>query len=551
VTAALDRFFAHYYARRPVNATFTGIHDYDDRLPDWSDAGLHALDAEMHDIERALGETPPPPGAGPAAIDSDLAASFLAIQRAENASGHGVRGNPALWSGEAIFAIVSLMIRDFAPVEQRMASAAARMRGIPAFLAEMERTIGGRAIPAPWTARALKECEGAGILLSKGIEAWTAEGGDAHELREGARVAAAAFQRCTEWLTTRTPAPSEAMACGTELYDLLLTRGHYCERTRADLLAEARARLAMERARLEEMGRTIAGSWTAGRAALADIHPTPDEYLSTFYAIWYELRTHVMKHRLLTWPVWPIRFTTFPPQTRDAAPYLCYLYYRSPAPFDPYSVYDYVVPPLPSGDEAAEKHLRAWNTSVIKLNHIVHHGGVGHHIQNRNAHWGGSRVGQIAAVDCASRIGMFCGGTMAEGWACYATALMDETGFLTPLEQLSEQHSKVRFLARAIVDIELHQRTMTFDEAVRFFVEHADMSPDVARGEATKASMFPATAVMYWLGTQGIFDLREAERARRGAAFSLEAFHDRLLSHGSIPVAVVARLMAADEPIHA
>ena len=37
---AIDDFFTHYYARRPVNATFTGVHAYDDRLPDWSLDGL-------------------------------------------------------------------------------------------------------------------------------------------------------------------------------------------------------------------------------------------------------------------------------------------------------------------------------------------------------------------------------------------------------------------------------------------------------------------------------------------------------------------------------
>jgi hypothetical protein len=34
--AWLDDLFAAYYRRRPVNATFIGVHDYDDRLPDLS-----------------------------------------------------------------------------------------------------------------------------------------------------------------------------------------------------------------------------------------------------------------------------------------------------------------------------------------------------------------------------------------------------------------------------------------------------------------------------------------------------------------------------------
>ena len=83
-----------------------------------------------------------------------------------------------------------------------------------------------------------------------------------------------------------------------------------------------------------------------------------------------------------------------------------------------------------------QRLLEANNDSVLKLNHVVHHGGIGHHVQNRHAFRVGSRIGQVAAVDCASRIALFCGGTMAEGWACYATDLMSEAGFLTPLEHM-------------------------------------------------------------------------------------------------------------------
>ena len=71
-----------------------------------------------------------------------------------------------------------------------------------------------------------------------------------------------------------------------------------------------------------------------------------------------------------------------------------------------------------------EELLQATNDSVIKLNHVIHHGSIGHHVQNWHAFRSASRIGQVAAVDCASRIAMFCGGTMAEGWACYATDLM-------------------------------------------------------------------------------------------------------------------------------
>ena len=51
--AALDRFFEDYYRRRPVTATFTGVHAYDHALPDWSRAGLEEAAGEMR-AQRAL-----------------------------------------------------------------------------------------------------------------------------------------------------------------------------------------------------------------------------------------------------------------------------------------------------------------------------------------------------------------------------------------------------------------------------------------------------------------------------------------------------------------
>ncbi|MGH7460191.1 MAG: DUF885 family protein, partial [Longimicrobiales bacterium] len=212
----------------------------------------------------------------------------------------------------------------------------------------------------------------------------------------------------------------------------------------------------------------------------------------------------------------------------------------------PYTVHDYLVTPVEPelGPEECQRRLHAWNHSVIKLNHVVHHGALGHHVQNWHAtHRSGTRIGSIAAVDCASRIGMFLGGSMAEGWACYATELMDEFGFLSPLERVLQQQSRVRMLVRAIVDIRLHTQGLSLRDAVTLYVEQAEMSIDAAQAEVNKNSMFPCTALMYWLGTKGILDLRTELQRRQGAAFRLRNFHDELLSHGSIPVELVARLM--------
>ena len=127
-----------------------------------------------------------------------------------------------------------------------------------------------------------------------------------------------------------------------------------------------------------------------------------------------------------------------------------------------------------------------------------------------------SAIGRIAAVDCASRIGMFLGGTMAEGWACYATDLMDEVGFLTPEESVAQQHTRVRLLARAVVDIGLHERNADLRRGGRRSIAIGSACRPKPRARKTcKNSMFPGTALMYWLGTEGTAPLRREQRARR------------------------------------
>ena len=554
---AIDDFFTHYYARRPVNATFTGVHAYDDQLPDWSLDGMAAMDAEMASLGEALSREYPAPASVSAfrtnsdLLDAELARGFLEIQRAENASTHGPRGNPALWTGEALFSVIALMIRDFAAIEDRVVAATNRLEAThDTFLrANPWESSEAQHLPRSWTAKAQRDCEGAAVLLGNSFELWLQSTSissfmRAHFARSAGKVRHS-LAGASRQLEAHADAADSAMSCGPELYELYLTRGHFCLRSRGDLLLEAKERFEAATSELDLLARSVSGTWADAQMQLAADRPTRSEYFDAFEKTWTECRDVAERANVITWPDnWPIRYTTYPAWTAEAVPYLYYLHYRSPAPFDEYTTYDYVVPALPSDADAADRHLRTWNHSTIKLNHVVHHGAIGHHVQNWYAYnQQRSRVGKVAAVDCANRIGMFLGGTMAEGWACYATDLMEELGFLTPLERVSQQHTRVRMLARAIVDIEFHQGTMSFQQAIQFYVEKVGMSADAARGEAVKNSMYPCTAIMYWLGTQGIHDLRDEIKRREGPRFNLRRFHGELLGYGSIPVPLVARML--------
>ncbi|MEP6619890.1 MAG: DUF885 family protein [bacterium] len=550
-----SRFLDHYYRRRPVNATFTGMHVYDATLPDWSPSGLVSLEGELRTLLAQVNDLYPAPSSAREyrddvdLLDAELIRAFCETQLSENASMHGMRGNPALWTGEAVFSIVALMIRDFGPLDDRIRAATERLKAIREFLDHARVALGERPIPAPWTARALRDCEGAALLFTAGVAQWMASGrhSPANEppALAAATNAAVAFHDFADWLRTRGDAGQQAMACGAEHFDLLLARGHQSGRTRGALLDDARFQLDEACRALDTVAHDAGGPWSVVQEHLAADHPKADEYFATFEHQWRVCHRTALDANAVSWPDWPISFGEIPVWTREAAPYLDYPYYRSPAPLDPYDEYEYTIPPLPLGDATA--YLRTWSHSTIKLCHVMHHAGIGHHLQNWHAyHRSNSRVGKIAAVRCANRIGVVCGETLAEGWACYATDVMEELGALLPRERAAAQHARVVRLVRAVVDLSLHDGSLSVEDAVALFVARAQMERAAARTEVSRCSMFPGSALSSWLGVQGIHDLRDALRERWGDGFSLKRFHDELLRFGSIPVPLIARLMLAE-----
>ena len=82
-TAWLDDFFTSYYQYRPVNATFIGVHAYDDRLPDYSERGLGDALADAETLLARLRDLPNETLSAAEAIDRKLALGFLDIQRWE------------------------------------------------------------------------------------------------------------------------------------------------------------------------------------------------------------------------------------------------------------------------------------------------------------------------------------------------------------------------------------------------------------------------------------------------------------------------------------
>ena len=547
----LDAFFEHYYRRRPVNATFIGMHGYDGMLPDYGPAALDASLAEMRvllePVER--GHLAPPRDMYEQ-IDVLLARDYLRIQVWEHSSSHFQRGNPCVYTGEAIFGVIGLLVRNFAPFPERVAAARQRLQAIPSFLAQGRANV--RAAPRAWVARAIDECVGAEQLLSDGLRILAERHRELDgEFLEAARSAREAFTEHRRHLQgDGLTASHERYGVGRDAFDFLLATGHHLDMTTWELEEHARRRLAELTSELERQAAELDPTRTSAdiMASLARDHPATEAYLPAFEREWSRARGAAVAHNLVTWPEAPLIFEPIPDWARSAAPHLYFLNYRAPAPFDRGVVQRHLVPPVDATmtDGEREQTLRAVNATQIRLNHVVHHAGLGHHVQNYYACRSRSRIGQIAAVDCASRIALFSAGTLCEGWACYATDLMEEIGYLTPTERVAQAHSRVRMATRAVVDAGIHGGTLTLADAESLYIVEAGMTRAAAHAEVVKNTMFPGAALIYLLGADAIHSLRAELTRGQGASFDLCRFHNDLLSYGSIPVTLVAQAMRGE-----
>ena len=342
-------------------------------------------------------------------------------------------------------------------------------------------------------------------------------------------AAAAAFDGFANALDTL---PDADPACGAKHLELVFREEHALKLSPQDAVAQAEAAFARCTEELEQMANRIDPdrSWQEQIAALSRIGPQRPDEVTDSYIHWdaaareaaetHGLVTPEQSYGLEYRPLWPCF-------ARIAGP-LYFLFYRSPPGLNPGLGSVYWVMPGASGD------LSAHNTAMVKAIHAVHHGSVGHHTQNARARASASRLGRIAATDCAMGLAMPAALTLVEGWACHVEdLLMEAEGFYSPAELLLLKSFERRNAASVLVDVNLHCGTWTQAEAERFYAEEAGFAPARVHSEVVRNSIFPGSRATYWLGVEGIRALR-----RRWSG-STRDFHDSLLAHGHVPLAFV------------
>ncbi|MBV9277947.1 MAG: DUF885 family protein, partial [Candidatus Eremiobacteraeota bacterium] len=132
-------------------------------------------------------------------------------------------------------------------------------------------------------------------------------------------------------------------------------------------------------------------------------------------------------------------------------------------------------------------------------------------------------------------------GVFAEGWAFYGEEMLMRAGLYDhdPAGRAAVIHLMRHRATRIGVDVGLATGTMTLPQSIDYFSRNAGIDHDTAYGEGTRFAMGPGQAIDYLVGKTQIQTLLGLVKDREGKNFSLRAFHDKLLSYGTVPYSTI------------
>jgi len=172
----------------------------------------------------------------------------------------------------------------------------------------------------------------------------------------------------------------------------------------------------------------------------------------------------------------------------------------------------------------------------------VHEGYPGHHLQLSSANRLASplRSLQLSAIplDGAGALGV----DLVEGWAHYCEELMLDRGFGDCDEaRWCLRNDQVWRAVRIILDVRLCRGLSTPEQAVEMLSSHTGMSHAAATAEVNRYTRNPGYQLCYLIGKLKLERLKSDLEQTWQGSWSLQRFHDLVLSAGRVPVEMLRR----------
>jgi uncharacterized protein (DUF885 family) len=131
-----------------------------------------------------------------------------------------------------------------------------------------------------------------------------------------------------------------------------------------------------------------------------------------------------------------------------------------------------------------------------------------------------------------------------EGWALYAESLGAELGlYKEPSQYFSRLNSELFRAARLVVDVGLHRKNWSREQAIKFLMDTTMSSESGASSEIDRYIAVPAQALGYKIGQLRISAIRAKAETALGQKFDIRAFHDELLKDGALPLDLLEKKM--------
>ena len=128
-----------------------------------------------------------------------------------------------------------------------------------------------------------------------------------------------------------------------------------------------------------------------------------------------------------------------------------------------------------------------------------------------------------------------------EGWGLYSEFLGIEAGiYRTPYTRFGRLTYEMWRACRLVVDTGIHWKGWTRDHALAFLASNTALSLHEVATETDRYIAWPGQALAYKLGELKFRELRKEAEKALGTRFDLRAFHDVVLRHGTVPLAVLA-----------
>lgn len=552
--ALVDELLAGWFRHFPVLATDLGNHDHDGEWPDLTPEGRERRLAFLRDMRDRFTALDPATLSRDEVIDrrivlDNVAAALFGEEELREETWNVITYVYLFGGG-----LFSLVAREFAPLPNRMRSAASRLRGLPTALERARATLdagGPRPVSSFHVEKALTTIGGV-TDLARTIASEAASLEDA-ALREEVTVAAdeavGAIEAFRDWLRDDlAPRATGDFRLGRELYARKFRHALKTDLDPDTLEARAVQAFSEVRGEMVRLARQLWPRWVGDEPmpaeerelvarvldAISADHPRADELLDFCRAENERIEAFIRTRDLVGLADEPLQVIWTPPFLRAFGGAMLI----PPGPLDRGLDSFFAITPPPDDwtEEQVESMLREYNARSLRIL-TIHEAVPGHYLQ---LDWSNRCPSLPRAV--------FGSGVFAEGWAVYVTQVMMDVGYGADDPALLLAHWKyyLRAVTNTLMDVRIHTGTMTESEAMVMMVDGGFQETSEASEKWSRARLSSTQLCEYFLGGVEMTELEREARRRAGDAFAWRPFLESVVSHGTPPMPIIRDILFGD-----